>query len=721
MKSVFKKYYLFILLFLFFCFYGIHAGVSNFLITNSADLNKGTTPIQSSEPVCYIKSTNDYYTTIEKALEDATSIGGNQQVFIIPGTNPIIARQCSITNGVQLILPYEGEIYNLDAKSDSNYSTGIDIDANRVTQLTINSVQDVNGNYLPTLTIDYGGELIIGGKRRNTSPQGATGGLFTEVVLNNNAIIDCSGTINCLGYIKEGNNDYNGSVINVYADGVIREPLIAYDWPSAGCALAAVNKNIFPFNKFDFSQISPILKLYNGCRLYGDAWFYGTSAGDMQAEAIIIGKYGDESLIAPKNNTTNIDYIVFKNTDITTGTKFTNEYANKEIKISVYGEYQLKSIKMDLDYLIKGIVIDSSLYQLPFGSAFNVILESNSVFDINESVKFLPGSKITICKNGTANLNADCMFYDKSTNSSGDKIYNYSINASATIINNGFLNINSGFGGYIICGEDGIVNESFVKTGNTYVPVFNEVISYSNGLIFDTANIAQFSFGSKIDCILNNSTSLVTRTLEPNSTYYYDFSPNDEPGWRKLMNNITVNFKDFNGNTILSSVYDIGSEINNLAEIYKNYNIYSMELIDGYYQALAKNIKWYIEELGGEPSDNLNVYYDGYSAEYNVIPVFVGEERIYGEYVTCVDNSNHSKITKYPESVNFNGTEYYIRGGSFTLEIEGQRSIFPRDGYIVNVNFDNGDIVEYKGIKNITSSSKSYDFNPSYNFTFVDV
>ena len=726
MKKVFKKEKS-LKIFVIFLFYflgviGFFVGSASFLIRNNIDVNDGISPIETSEPVCYIKSTYDYYTTIEKALEDAANLGGSQQVYVITGTNPVITRQCIIANGVQLILPYDGETFELDSGSDSSYTNGIDNTTNRVIQLTINDIQDTRGNYLPTLTIEYGGELIIGGKRRNTSPQGATGGLFAEVVLDSNAIIDCYGTINCLGYIKEGGTDYNGSVINVFDNGVVKEPLIAYDWSSAGNALAAVSANIFPFNKFDFSQISPTLKLFSGCRLYGDAWFYGSTAKDMKAEAIIIGKYGDASLISPRSTYKNTDYILFKNTDVSSGTNLTSDYAKKELKIIVSGEYQLESIKMDLDYLIP-IKIDSSKYQLPFGSAFNITLSENTVFDINESIKFLPGSKIIIEKNSTANLNAECMFYETNTNSSGNKIYNYSTSTSARIINNGYLNINSGFGGYIECGEDGIVNDSFIKTGNIYAPTFKEIISYSGGIggLFTSANTVDFSFISKIDCIIgDNATSLVIKSLDSNATYYFDKLANEETGWRKLKN-ITVNFKDFNGNTILSDVYDVGSVINNLADIYKNYYVYSMQLVDGYYQAFAKDIKWYIQELNNEPSDSLVVDYDGKSIEYNVIPVYVGEAWLYGEYITCVDNSTHSEISSYPISLVYGGTTYYVRGGKFTLKIEGKRAYGSGNGYRVDINFENGTTSPYYGDNDlIFPPSKYHDFTASYNFTFVD-
>lgn len=67
--------------------------------------------------VAYIKSSGMHFTTIEKALEVAGQNTTKDQIFVIPGTNPIIKRDVTIGVNDELILPYDGEIFEDTARS----------------------------------------------------------------------------------------------------------------------------------------------------------------------------------------------------------------------------------------------------------------------------------------------------------------------------------------------------------------------------------------------------------------------------------------------------------------------------------------------------------------------------------------------------------------------------------------------------------------------------
>lgn len=68
-----------------------------------------TTPTKTNEPVCYTKSDNQRYTSIEKAIEIAN--GRNNEVVVVTANTEII-KDVTVENGTTLLIPYnesEGE------------------------------------------------------------------------------------------------------------------------------------------------------------------------------------------------------------------------------------------------------------------------------------------------------------------------------------------------------------------------------------------------------------------------------------------------------------------------------------------------------------------------------------------------------------------------------------------------------------------------------------
>ena len=76
-------------------------GASSFLLSFNLNSNHGNV---ACEPVCYNADSGVYYTSIEKAIEDANS-SNYKTINVIPGTNPIIKRNCTINDGTILNIP----------------------------------------------------------------------------------------------------------------------------------------------------------------------------------------------------------------------------------------------------------------------------------------------------------------------------------------------------------------------------------------------------------------------------------------------------------------------------------------------------------------------------------------------------------------------------------------------------------------------------------------
>lgn len=514
----------------------IAIGAASFIIpiydTDNASSENAVPTVNKSNAEAYIKETGGYYISVEDALTAANRRTSATNVYVIPGTNPIIDTQCKVGSNVTLNFPYEGEtIEPEESIKDPNSNEGkgnrpYSGFANSGSSYCKNSVKiakiEENNEIVPTISVSFGGTINIGGCR-GMGPQGCTSYNFVELILDPGVRIDCYGKIYCMGYIRES-EDYNSSYINVFSKGIITQPLVVYDWGSAGQANAAKSKGVFPFNYFDFPNISPAINFYGGAKFEADAYLFGDTAGDMTGSAYVIGAGNDNALLM-SNSISNSDYIRWQNVDISDNSnKLTDSKTKHLIDVDIFGNYSLKSLKLTVGTIITGVDIDSSEFAIPFSNFFNINI-NRGTFNVDEMVKFMPGSSITINKDATVNLNNDVAIYQTNT-FNGRKIYRYDVKNEAKLINEGILNINQGFAGHIYPGDSGNNNTKIITNDFSNVS-FDEVYGYSGSSFFTTANVTSFTFSSTTDLALTKDTASVDISLiEPNQTYFYQNSNN---------------------------------------------------------------------------------------------------------------------------------------------------------------------------------------------------
>lgn len=511
-------------------------GAASFIIpiydTDNASSENAVPTVNKSNAEAYIKETGGYYISVEDALKAANRRTSATNVYVIPGTNPIIDTQCKVGSNVTLNFPYEGETIEPEKSiKDPNSNNGkgnrpYSGFANSGSSYCKNSVKiakiEENNEIVPTISVSFGGTINIGGCR-GMGPQGCTSYNFVELILDPGVRIDCYGNIYCMGYIRES-EDYNSSCINVYSEGIITQPLVVYDWGSAGQANAAKTKGVFPFNYFDFPNISPAINFYSGARFEADAYLFGDTAGDMTGSAYVIGASNDDALLI-SNSISSSDYIRWQNVDLSDNSnKLTNSKTKHTINVDIFGNYSLKSLKLTVGTSLTGVDIDSSEFAIPFSNFFNINI-NRGTFNVDEMVKFMPGSSITIKNDATVNLNNNVVIYQTNT-FNGRKIYGYDVNNEAKLINEGILNINQGFAGHIYPGDSGN-NFTKIITNDFFNVSFNEVYGYSGSSIFTSANVTSFTFLSTTDLALaKDAVSVELYEIEPNQTYFYQNSNN---------------------------------------------------------------------------------------------------------------------------------------------------------------------------------------------------
>lgn len=112
-----------------------------------------------NEPIAYIKSTNQKFMSIEKALEVAENDGVSTEIYVIPGTNPTISKNCTLAAGDILYFPYTGETYEDPTRNEVTNTNFADYNQSSVEQYRKNKV-----TILSNVQFTNNGTIYVGGK-----------------------------------------------------------------------------------------------------------------------------------------------------------------------------------------------------------------------------------------------------------------------------------------------------------------------------------------------------------------------------------------------------------------------------------------------------------------------------------------------------------------------------------------------------------------------------
>lgn len=414
---------------------------------------------KGDKPIAYFEKTEDkkivkhYFTTIEAACETAGKDDSSNTIYVIPRTDPTIEKPCTLYSGDTLMLSmYDAVAADKDGGKNRDADTN-DVDNSRFADYDPNTFRKNQIILKKKLTIESGATLVVAGENGGASPQGATSGNYCELVIDNGGSIECNGTINCYGYIKdmsETKDNSEDATITVNNGGQIFEPLAIYDWGSGKNALARKKEGMFPFNVFDLPNIRSKMKFSYGGSLNCYIHTYGTTLGHQHAgSAIIVGKAEETAFIQMSSSTS-----LFWNFDSTEISKTGDSAVDHTAYVDIDGDFSLGKLTVSLN----GVSVDSSEFYLPMPHIYK-LTHNNGEANLNYKTKFLPGSSLKIGKNSTVNMNNNVLFYETNKVTENQTIYNYYVNTPAVLINDGTLNINAGFSGFIdTTSETGIIN-----------------------------------------------------------------------------------------------------------------------------------------------------------------------------------------------------------------------------------------------------------------------
>ena len=410
----------------------------------------------NAQPVAYIDGKDAIkYSTVKKALDVAVS---GETVYVIPGVTNTERGTLTIKNGVTLKLPY-GEKTSKDTLNalENTLSTGTFSDESNENLLSSNI--KINGTLINKGTLEIGAEL--GGANGGTQLGLAVQGKYSQITLLGNSKIDNYGTINCYGYIKETEvNGIRPTIVN-YSGSTAYMPMCVYDWNGGSYALACNKADVLPINMFDFPNVRPSIQYKYGSKLQvlyrvnisNPLAIIGDQPWRNVDRTNIIGKIEDNNafFMLSSGASLTLDYQGKSDIYTTNDAKINSSLDALNItNVKIAGGVTLGNLTMSLQIGEINASIETSKVLCPISYKFDIEVLSGAKLTFSQKTKFLAGSKMVIDKGATVIFNQPCVFYQENQ-SLQKKEYNQYPNklSKATLINNGTLELNSSFGGFI--------------------------------------------------------------------------------------------------------------------------------------------------------------------------------------------------------------------------------------------------------------------------------
>lgn len=400
----------------------------------------------------YTNSIASYYLTIESALEHTTS----GTVYVIPGTNPTITRNCEIKSGVTLCIPYDdnGDGTHTDFTNIQNQSNDgfADKDATAVAKNRKNLVTIKEGITLTNNgTLDVAGKVGVGAES-NQRPSGFTIGDYCEILMESSSTIINNGTINLYGYIKESSSN-NGSSVEHSSTGTMKMPFTIYDFMGGNYSSDAITKGnkpsaSMPFNYFDLPNCHVMQTFNSGAKLTGIAVLFANKVYN-SSEALILGNKDDNCLFKLSTGKLTYKYeainCLFTTADVA---KDTNPSTANYTRITIDGDFEFGSFVITLKVYYITYTFNSADYECPICYKYQ-IYQNSGTLSIPNKIKFLSGSSLTIGKDANCIMSAATTFYQGYSPFMTIAKNSPQNMGRAKFLVNGALTINASFGGLI--------------------------------------------------------------------------------------------------------------------------------------------------------------------------------------------------------------------------------------------------------------------------------
>lgn len=479
-------------------------------------------------------------------------------------------------SGATLCIPFSFSVSNkvVTAYWDGSQSNGAndtdlgkEIFGDSYAKLSNNITSDSTASYVSTyrkslvtlnskLTIESGATLQIGGVtgQASTPVSGMTTGVYSEIAMGSNGVLDISGEVNCLGYIKEVNTQNNGSSIIVRKNGSLTEPMIIFDFHSITDVENFTYNSIYPFNQYDFVNIQPQITIEYGASFNGkwdiyDSKHYGSTLSIIGTSNSLFN-LKEDGYVNIKYNSYSNEYTYWGSDSTSYQYSSSNTYDVDSYKgYTTYNFYNGMDFgPIDMTFNTKSVT--SSTYEFPFSYHQQIVL-NDGTYSMNNKFKFKPGSSLTISKDATLNQTSNLIFYqslpNNMTKDSDDYAYYYpNIKSGSTITNkarfivDGKYHLSDGwFGGYIETNQVGAIVE-LDSTANIGTSA-TEGYGYNNWVNSRKCEHTTQSESGLGKLSKDKGVTLVDDAFKKNATYTSTTNSNGEFYWPIVTHVLSVN------------------------------------------------------------------------------------------------------------------------------------------------------------------------------------
>lgn len=520
-----KKRLAHIFLFLIIIISSIGVSFASFnQISNENNFSSTGIKDTTSSAVCYNKQTGTKYSDLKKALDSASS---NQEIITYINANITCYSTLTIKTNVTLTIPFVGlssdasltggnvssetTLYKIKNKDDRNsYGNTLgDSNATNVSKYRSVLLNLRNGADI----INYG-TLNLGGVSTSTG----NNGYYSEINLGLNSSIVCesNSTFNCYGYVKENYDDAINSGMEEYksiidnsadtnryilikSDATINTNLAFYDLLSAGNLTGMLAVQQCPFNIFDFQCLQTYTKFESGSTMNATAIVVGPNNMTVMKDLVMISnsKKSSSALLYLENGTLAIEY---KPKDVRYSSRSTIDNTSN---IILFGELELGYL-----YLSEyggAVELDTRNFYLPISSKLAIYVMNGSIFNCNQKIKFLMGSKLIINERGILNINSGVAFYNSKVAPAKDTTkgiyYDSSNKDDALLCCNGTINLNAD------------------SSNNAYL---GAIITHTNSTGTASLNFSKISNSSYLSTVVEEGTSSVIVTVTSNGKFLND-------------------------------------------------------------------------------------------------------------------------------------------------------------------------------------------------------
>lgn len=468
-------------------------------VTESVGKATGTLTVDTStRAVCYVVqgSTTTYYSNLDTALSSAYGNSATDTIYVLPSlgygdlnlpntTQLHITKNATIESTDTLILPYgEDSSGNLvwDTRDGSNNVFGDESQAKVIQNMAVEVVVDEG------VSLNIYGQVDVGGVVGNNGPgnglSGQTGGAYAQISLSagTSIYVNSGATLDVRGYIKEYDETAGeeSAGIQVMQGGAFITPIVFYDYKGGTYSVyiytagagelefgryaafgGTVPDGVFPISIFDFPNSQVYTQINYGATYQALGDVYLNDAHKTFSFNLVSTGIGS----AFQTTGGGSDYISFDYNPAFTfelsgrtmactvnDRKSYSTYGGAVTDIDVSGSLTMNDMVIEDFVEVLSVTVDATtenkFYPISYKMNINV---SSGTMTLPIQAKFMPGSQVSVQEGATIVMNSNVAFYPSTwTDQTGIAAYAYPSGlSSARLINNGTLDINSGFGAYI--------------------------------------------------------------------------------------------------------------------------------------------------------------------------------------------------------------------------------------------------------------------------------